>query len=97
MSPSLAGPNFHTLLDIPLISAHYWKDLEMFNLPRFLDNWPREVFMPFSQGAHACIGQKYVLESFNDRLLMSICRFFATEAIAVLTMIILKYKITIRE
>ncbi len=38
-----------------------------------------------------------VLESFNDRLLMSICRFFETEAIAVLTMIISKYKITIRE
>ncbi len=75
MSPLLAGPNFRTLLDIPLISARYWKDLEMFNLPRFLDNWPREVF----------------------RLLMSICRFFATEAIAVLTMIILKYKITVRE
>ncbi len=49
------------MIDIPLISARYWKDPEMFNLPRFLDNWPREAYMPFSQGAHACIGQKLFL------------------------------------
>ncbi|PBK86527.1 cytochrome P450 [Armillaria gallica] len=62
-------------------SPRYWKNPEMFSPSRFLDDWPREAFMPFSQGARACIGRK----------------FFETEAIAVLTMIISKYKITVRE
>ncbi|KAK0466890.1 uncharacterized protein EV420DRAFT_653282 [Desarmillaria tabescens] len=53
--------------------------------------------MSFSQGARACMGRKHVLQSFNDRPLMSMCRFFETEGIAVLTMLISKYKITIRE
>ncbi|KAK0241060.1 cytochrome P450 [Armillaria nabsnona] len=73
------------MVRIDVVGLHYnpryWKDPEMFNPLRFLDNWPREAFMPFSQGARACIGRK----------------FFETEAIAVLTMIISKYKIIVKE
>ncbi|PBK86497.1 cytochrome P450 [Armillaria gallica] len=62
-------------------NPRYWKNPEIFSPSRFLDDWPREAFMPFSQGSRACIGRK----------------FFEWEAIAVVTMIISKYKITARE
>ncbi|KAK0466887.1 cytochrome P450 [Desarmillaria tabescens] len=38
-------------------NPHYWKDPETFKPSRFLDNWPREAFMPFSQGVRACMGR----------------------------------------
>ncbi|KAK0463297.1 cytochrome P450 [Armillaria novae-zelandiae] len=60
-------------------NPRYWKDPEVFNSSRFLGDWPREAFMPFSQGAHACMGRK----------------FSETEGVAVLTMLISRYKITV--
>ncbi|PBK85291.1 cytochrome P450 [Armillaria gallica] len=60
-------------------NPRYWKDPEVFNPSRFLVDWPREAFMPFSQGAHACMGRK----------------FSETEGVAVLTMLISRYKITV--
>ncbi len=69
----------------------------MFDPSRFLGDWPREAFVPFSQGPRACMGRKYVLNSPNDRLLMITRRFFETEGIAVVTMLVSKYKITIEE
>ncbi|KAG7445093.1 cytochrome P450 [Guyanagaster necrorhizus] len=62
-------------------NPRYWKDPEVFNPSRFLGDWPREAFVPFSQGARACIGRK----------------FSETESVAVLTMLISKYKITVKE
>ncbi|TFK26968.1 cytochrome P450 [Coprinopsis marcescibilis] len=60
----------------------YWKDPHAFNPDRFLDpNWPRDAFLPFSSGARACLGRK----------------FFETEGIAILTMIVSKYKISIKD
>ncbi|PBK63872.1 614/534 cytochrome P450 [Armillaria solidipes] len=73
-----------SILRFDVVGLHrnprYWKDPEMFNPSRFLGDWPKEAFMPFSQGAHACMGRK----------------FSETEGVAVLTMLISKYKITIR-
>ncbi|PBK99829.1 cytochrome P450 [Armillaria gallica] len=73
------------IVSIDVVGLHYnpryWKDPEMFDPSRFLGDWPREAFVPFSQGARACMGRK----------------FFETEGVAVLTMFISKYKITIKE
>lgn len=32
------------------ISARYWKDPHTFNPSRFLADWPRDAFVPFSAG-----------------------------------------------
>ncbi|KAK0188569.1 cytochrome P450 [Armillaria mellea] len=74
-----------TIVSIDVAGLHYnpryWKDPEVFDPSRFLGDWPRQAFVPFSQGPRACMGRK----------------FFETEGIAVLTMLISKFKITIKE
>ncbi|KAE9404561.1 cytochrome P450 [Gymnopus androsaceus JB14] len=63
-------------------NPRYWKDPEEFRPARFLDpDWPRDGFVPFSAGPRACIGRK----------------FFETEAVAVLAMLVLKYKFKVKE
>ncbi|KAF9530339.1 cytochrome P450 [Crepidotus variabilis] len=62
-------------------NPRYWKNPHLFNPERFLEDWPRDAFLPFSAGARACIGRK----------------FFETEGIAILTMLISKYKISVKE
>ena len=32
------------------ISARYWDDPDTFNPSRFLKDWPRDAFLPFSAG-----------------------------------------------
>ncbi|KAK1230974.1 hypothetical protein PQX77_005906, partial [Marasmius sp. AFHP31] len=59
----------------------YWKDPHEFKPSRFRENWPRDAFLPFSGGARACIGRK----------------FFETEGIAILTILVSKYKISLKE
>jgi cytochrome P450 len=46
-----------------------------------LGDWPRDAFVPFSVGARACLGRK----------------FFETEAVAILTLLISRYKIEVKE
>ncbi|KDR79851.1 hypothetical protein GALMADRAFT_265094 [Galerina marginata CBS 339.88] len=63
-------------------NPRYWEDPESFKPSRFLKaDWPRDAFIPFSVGARACLGRK----------------FFETEGIAVLTMLVSRYKISIKE
>ncbi|THV03109.1 cytochrome P450 [Dendrothele bispora CBS 962.96] len=62
-------------------NPRYWKDPEEFRPERFLEDWPRDAFAPFSVGARACIGRK----------------FFETEGITILTMLVSKYKIEVKE
>ncbi|KAF9528987.1 cytochrome P450 [Crepidotus variabilis] len=62
-------------------NPRYWKDPHMYNPSRFLEDWPRDAFLPFSGGARACIGRK----------------FSETEAVAVLTTLVSKYRITVKE
>ncbi|KAK7457059.1 hypothetical protein VKT23_010361 [Stygiomarasmius scandens] len=71
------------MLNTPALhyNPRYWKDPEEFNPDRFLGDWPREAFVPFSVGARACIGRK----------------FFETEGIAILTTLVSKYKIEVKE
>ena len=37
---------------IPLFSARYWEDPHKFNPSRFLGDWPRDAFLPFSGGKY---------------------------------------------
>ncbi|EIN08462.1 cytochrome P450 [Punctularia strigosozonata HHB-11173 SS5] len=72
------------LINVPGLhyNPRYWKDPHTFNPSRFLDaDWPRDAFLPFSAGARACIGR----------------RFFETEGIAILSMMISRYRIEIKE
>ncbi|THG95398.1 hypothetical protein EW026_g6249 [Hermanssonia centrifuga] len=62
-------------------NPRYWDDPTAFKPARFLSDWPRDAFLPFSGGARACLGR----------------RFFETEGIAILTMLISKYKIEIKD
>ncbi|KAJ3575472.1 hypothetical protein NP233_g1074 [Leucocoprinus birnbaumii] len=80
--PVPAGTN----LDIHTPALHYnpkyWEDPHAFKPERFLkSDWNRDAFLPFSAGARACMGRK----------------FFETEGIAALTMLVSQYKITVKE
>lgn len=62
-------------------TAKYWEDPDAFKPGRFLGNYPREAFLPFSGGPRGCIGRG----------------FSETESIAVLTLIISRYRIEVRD
>ncbi|KAF8895529.1 cytochrome P450 [Infundibulicybe gibba] len=62
-------------------NPRYWEDPHAFRPSRFLGDWLRDAFMPFSAGARACLGR----------------RFFETEGVAALTMFVSKYKISVKE
>ncbi|KAH9485051.1 Cytochrome P450 monooxygenase 124 [Psilocybe cubensis] len=63
-------------------NPRYWDDPTSFKPSRFLkSDWNRDAFLPFSAGARACLGR----------------RFFETEGIAVLTMLVSRYKISIKQ
>ncbi|KAF8895566.1 cytochrome P450 [Infundibulicybe gibba] len=38
--------------------TRYWKDPHAFRPSRFLGDWPRDAFVPFSVGARACLGRR---------------------------------------
>ncbi|KAH9003544.1 cytochrome P450 [Lactarius hatsudake] len=59
----------------------YWKDPHTFRPERFLEEWPRNAFLPFSSGARGCLGK----------------RFFETESIAAVTMMISRYRVEVKE
>ena len=40
-------------------TAKYWHDPKTFNPDRFLGDWNRDAFIPFSAGARSCIGRRY--------------------------------------
>jgi len=71
---SISTPGLH-------YNPRYWEDPHTFKPERFLKDWPRDAFLPFSSGARACIGRK----------------FFETEGIAILTLLISQYKITVKD
>jgi cytochrome P450 len=62
-------------------NPRYWKDPRKFMPERFLGDWPKDAFIPFSQGARACLGR----------------RFGETEAIAVINMLVSKYRLEVKE
>lgn len=62
-------------------NPRYWDEPHAFRPSRFLKVWPRDAFLPFSIGTRACLGRK----------------FFETEGIAILTKMISRYKIEVKE
>ncbi|KAF7332987.1 Cytochrome P450 [Mycena venus] len=56
-----------------------WPDPHAFKPERFLDDWPRDSFLPFSGGMRSCIGRK----------------FSETEGIAILTLLISRFKVSL--
>lgn len=61
--------------------AKYWDDPHRFNPSRFLGDWPRDAFLPFSGGVRSCLGR----------------RFAELETIVAITMLLQRYKITVKE
>ena len=84
---------------------------------RFLGDWPKDAFIPFSQGiffplkichqtvahehsagARACLGRRCEeLRILESRVLTNSFRFFETEGIAIMTMLVSRYKIEVKE
>jgi len=73
----------HLVISTPGLhyNPRYWKDPHEFNPSRFLGEWDRDAFLPFSAGPRACLGK----------------RFAEMEIVAVLCMIIPRYKIEVRD
>ena len=42
-------------------TAKYWPDPYEFRPSRFLGDYNKDAFIPFSAGARVCIGRRYVL------------------------------------
>ncbi|KAJ3484838.1 hypothetical protein NLI96_g5368 [Meripilus lineatus] len=59
----------------------YWPDPHTFNPSRFLGDWPRDAFLPFSGGVRSCLGR----------------RFAELESIVALVMFFSKYNVEIKE
>ncbi|KAG0693434.1 cytochrome P450 [Suillus ampliporus] len=70
-------------LDIPGLhyNPKYWEDPYTFKPERFLGDWNRDAFLPFSGGYRACTGRKFA----------------ETEATAVLTILLSRYTISIKD
>jgi len=71
------GVMFHAIHHNP----KYWPDPYEFRPSRFLDDYNKDSFVPFSAGVRSCIGR----------------RFSEVEQIAIISFIVLHYKITILE
>ncbi|KAI0763709.1 cytochrome P450 [Irpex lacteus] len=76
--PAGVGIGIHT----PALhyNPRYWDDPYSFKPSRFLGDWPRDAFVPFSEGARSCLGR----------------RFFETEAVVILAMLVSRYKIEVK-
>ncbi|KIK42697.1 hypothetical protein CY34DRAFT_83093 [Suillus luteus UH-Slu-Lm8-n1] len=72
-------------LTLDIVGLHYnpkyWEDPFTFKPERFLGDWNRDAFLPFSGGYRGCVGRK----------------FSETEGAAVLTLLISRYTISIKD
>ena len=81
LSSILCGSALTTSPPLPsLPTAKYWEDPDAFKPGRFLKDYPRDCFLPFSGGPRGCIGRG----------------FSETESIAVLTLLISRYRVEVR-
>ncbi|KAN0125404.1 Cytochrome P450 [Lactarius tabidus] len=79
--PIPAGTEIYFHMPATHYNPRYWKDPYTFRPERFLEEWPRDAFLPFSSGARACLGR----------------RFFETESVAVVTVMMMKYRVEVKE
>ncbi|KXN89025.1 Secologanin synthase [Leucoagaricus sp. SymC.cos] len=71
-------------INVPALQCNpkYWEDPLEFKPDRFLKpDWNRDAFIPFSSGPRACLGRKFA----------------ETEAVVMLTMLVSRYKITVKD
>jgi len=80
----------------------YWDEPFQFRPERFVKgDYNKDAFIPFSAGPRACIGRRFVCELIyinHIPLIYNLLRRFAeVEALAVLTLLVLHYKIEVTE
>ncbi|KAI0766849.1 cytochrome P450 [Trametes elegans] len=63
------------------MNPKYWDDPEAFKPERFMGEYPREAFVPFSGGARACLGRSFA----------------ETEGVAVLAALISQYRVEVQD
>ena len=79
-------------------AAKYWPDPDEFRPSRFLEDYNKDLFMPFSAGERPCIGRRLVFQSIDQGTSLTkrpTLRFSEIEQIAALSVIILHYKIIV--
>ncbi|PVF97229.1 cytochrome P450 [Serendipita vermifera] len=79
--PVPKGANVNIITTGLHYNPKYWDSPEKFMPERFLGDWPKKAFAPFSLGGRACIGR----------------RFAEVESIVVLCMLVRNYRISIKE
>ena len=89
--------SFIFIFNILFSLARHWEDPYAFKPERFLNDWPRDAFVPFSAGPRSCIGRKLVILHFFLCLSGNFNRFAETEAIAAITYLVSRYKISVKE
>ncbi|KIJ37614.1 hypothetical protein M422DRAFT_211371 [Sphaerobolus stellatus SS14] len=69
-------------IDVPALhqNPRYWPEPDKFDPSRFMGEYSKDAFIPFSAGARACLGR----------------RFSETEAVAMLTMLLGKYRVDLK-
>lgn len=76
-----------------VITARYWKNPNAFQPERFLEDYNRDAFAPFSAGAR---GESIILSSAQANLAWSACigrKFAEVEMVAVLSLLVRTYQI----
>ncbi|CCL98273.1 uncharacterized protein FIBRA_00267 [Fibroporia radiculosa] len=62
-------------------NPRYWEDPYAFKPARFMGDWPRDAFLPFSGGLRSCLGR----------------RFSETEAVAILAYMIARFRVDVKD
>ncbi|KIM26275.1 hypothetical protein M408DRAFT_194729 [Serendipita vermifera MAFF 305830] len=79
--PIPKGSILHLISSALHTNPRYWAEPNEFKPERFLGNWPKHAFIPFSGGARSCIGR----------------RFAEIEGVVALSMLIRNYRVTITD
>ncbi|KIM19787.1 hypothetical protein M408DRAFT_51130, partial [Serendipita vermifera MAFF 305830] len=56
--PIPKGSILHLISSALHTNPRYWAEPNEFKPERFLGNWPKHAFIPFSGGARSCIGRR---------------------------------------
>ena len=83
-------------------TAKYWHDPNAFNPDRFLGDWDRDAFIPFSTGPRSCIGKRYAriffhLKKVSGNEYSFTVRFAEIESITTLALMVIHYEISVTE
>lgn len=81
------------------LKEKYWDEPSQFRPERFIKgDYNKDAFIPFSAGPRACIGRRFVNKHlYTDNVSINYRRFAELEALAVLTLMVLTYKVEVTE